>query len=337
MTITAPCDPVVLSNGRLEDECLCHLVCHMTIANDDSFQAAARRLNAIEVVDPLPARFAGKTITASLDTLLAVNAVNACYWAVADATPWSWRGERGFLGMLDLALELPDGPEPVAMRLAAALRQYGHGLQLLPERIRALEELAAALPTKDAALELKRDCGDDAAAFVRELVAHCPSFSDIIPLPKSKSQFVYELDSPSPQRDGGLVTVETIEPVLMHKRAWLTTMLCNRLASAGHTDLAFRDPERVAMAIDYRLPVACRHLGLLRLNDDLASRIDRREILPANGKEEISLRIATAVCFRRLLNFFMADVTPERLDLMLWTHSRKATEIEAHRSVTMAY
>lgn len=284
----------------------------VVLAADNAMDPAIDRLRAAAISDPLPPHFVGMPPPRALMALVVMNAVNSCYWRPDGRPPWQWRGLTGFRGMLALVVEGARHAENLPAWVAEDLHGQGHDLLLLPERLAALEEVAQAFPSDAAAWDLLQESHLDAATFVTRLVALCPRFDDRL-------------------ADAGAL--------VMHKRAWLITMLGERLA-ASHPALAFRDPGRMALAIDYRLPVACRWLGLLTLAPDLAARIAQGGTFDPRvqdqARDEQALRLATAICFRRLLAH-APDLTPARLDVLLWAGSCQAADIPAHRCLTLAY
>jgi hypothetical protein len=276
-------------------------------------QVDANRCRSIDLPpvggDPMADLPADTDVATAYGLLVALNAINYCYFADHGQQPWTWRGRRGFAGMLTLAVDHRH-PRSQSQGLAEALVQHGTGLPLLNERLRHLDECRAAFPDDQAVLDLLQTVDWHLPAFVGVLVQRCPGFNDTIHI-------------------GGLA-------LPMHKRAWLIGCLAERLADNRPLP-RLRDPERLALCIDYRLPLACRRLGLLRLAPDLERRIDAGEFLPAGSDDEITLRMGTALVLRLLLEAHPAW-SPAQLDARLFALGGPGNDGRIHhRTRTTAY
>lgn len=92
---------------------------------------------------------------------------------------------------------------------------------------------------------------------------------------------------------------------------------------------------------DYRIPQALRHLGILKLSDELAGRVDTDEELLKGSPEEIEIRAASIHAVDRMTRTAGAQgkrASPWQLDWYLWELSH-ADEVTArhHRTRTVFY
>lgn len=273
--------------------------------------------------------------------------------------PLHWRGERGqtanYVLVLD-ALNFCFWPEPrwrVEYRgqvyngywaLAAALRRAieqgqplwdaaylagitadglahvlaGDGnVPLLAERAANLRQVGQGLLAHfggwfSQAIE---QAGRSAVALVKLVVQHFPSFDDV-----------------ARYRD---------QEVRFYKRAQL---LATDLAGAfrGRDLGEFRDLDQLTAFADYKLPQVLRYYGALTYSPALATRIDRREELPAGSEEEIEIRAATVWAVEELRHRLAAagrPMPPWQIDWALWNLGQ-ALPPDAppyHRTLTIFY
>ncbi|GBD16746.1 hypothetical protein HRbin26_01649 [bacterium HR26] len=172
-----------------------------------------------------------------------------------------------------------EGTVPLIEQRAANLRQIG---QVLLGRFNG--QFSQAI----------EQAGHSAAALVRLVVRHFPSFNDAVSYRGQEVRF--------------------------YKRAQLLT---TDLAGAFHArDLGeFHDLDQLTAFADYKLPQVLRYHGALVYSPDLAARIDRREELPAGSPEEIEIRAATVWAVEELGHRLAAAGRPMpawRIDWALW-------------------
>ncbi|MBX3397043.1 MAG: queuosine salvage family protein [Phycisphaerae bacterium] len=120
------------------------------------------------------------------------------------------------------------------------------------------------------------------------------------------------------------------KPVYFMKRAQICALdLSSTWERKGHGPLD--GLEELTAFADYRVPQALRHLGILRLNDDLARIIDQNESeLDENCEQEIEIRAATIQAVDRMVtavNRGGGRTTAWEIDWYLW-------ELSHHESVT---
>ncbi len=85
---------------------------------------------------------------------------------------------------------------------------------------------------------------------------------------------------------------------------------------------------------DYQVPKVMRHLGQLVFAPELAEKIDRGELLPADGVEERAIRAATILCAED--TSARSGVPTGQLDFWYWLQ-RNDTTLPFHRTLTVAY
>jgi hypothetical protein len=103
-----------------------------------------------------------------------------------------------------------------------------------------------------------------------------------------------------------------------------------------------RDLEKLTAFADYKLPQVLRHLGILGYDDELAARIDAKQLIPAGSPEEIEIRAHTVWAVERIrqeLKLLGVAMRSYELDWILWSLGQQ-DEFRArpyHRTVTIYY
>ncbi len=95
--------------------------------------------------------------------------------------------------------------------------------------------------------------------------------------------------------------------------------------SANYPDFQITDLDDLTIFADYRLPQVLRHYGALTYSDELAARIDNRQIIPSGSPEEIEIRAATLIACNRL-QALRPDMKLSNIDLGLWLLSQDNRE-----------
>ena len=215
-------------------------------------------------------------------------------------------------------------PLAVARREQAAAAAAGASLPappvvpipLLAQRTRALREVGTALRRffSGSAAELVRSAKGDAARLVELLVAHLPAFRD---------EAVYRGAQ-----------------VFLYKRAQI---LVGDLWGAfeGRGLGAFDNIGSLTCFADYRVPQLLRALGIMVYSDDLARRIDAREVI-VQSETEIELRAATIQAVEMMvvaLRQRKVNILPLQLDWLLWERGEASLDKLAphHRTLTIFY
>jgi hypothetical protein len=129
--------------------------------------------------------------------------------------------------------------------------------------------------------------------------------------------------------------------VAFYKRAQITASDL-ALALDGRGLGAFEDLDRLTMFADNLVPHVLRHFRVLQLVPSLAEKIEREELLPAGGIEEIEIRAGGVHAVEGLVARLARRGYPlsaRTLDDMLWTRGQ-SPEIKArprHRARSVWY
>lgn len=107
----------------------------------------------------------------------------------------------------------------------------------------------------------------------------------------------------------------------------------------GHEGLAGLD--ELTVFADYRLPQCLRHVGVIRLDPELAAKIDAQQEIEAGSDQEVELRAGTIMAgelLRQALQDQGGKVSAWQLDFVLWEHSHDAeVTVPHHRTRTIYY
>lgn len=114
------------------------------------------------------------------------------------------------------------------------------------------------------------------------------------------------------------------------KKAQLALFMSSQALGA----IGLHVPVEVTVFADYQLPKVMRHLGQLEFHPELAAKIDRGELLPADGTEERAIRAATILCGED--TSARSGVSIGDLDYWYWLQ-RNDTAFSFHRTLTVAY
>lgn len=95
--------------------------------------------------------------------------------------------------------------------------------------------------------------------------------------------------------------------------------------SANYPDFQIKDLNELTIFADYRLPQVLRHYGALTYSDDLANRINTRQIIPSGSPEEVEIRAATLIACDRLKEL-CPTLKLSDIDLGLWLLSQDNRE-----------
>jgi hypothetical protein len=237
----------------------------------------------------------------------------AAYVFVLDTANFSFWGAPG--GYWRLAEGLRDAfaggvelwrPDAVAQLTEAGLARFTGELPMLPERIKALRELAAAAAKLGGFAQLVQPTAAGQAAYLRDSLA---SFRDVA--------------------DYRGRTV----PLL--KRAQIVAADLHGSGAASFPDL-----DALTCFADYKLPQALRHLGALTYSDRLARRVDDWRELTPGEPAEVEIRAATVVAVERLREALAG--TGRRLrsfevDWMLWELAQGLYPVRPHHRVRTVF
>jgi len=289
-------------------------------------RAFAGRLQAEGIAHADDALQLSGSRSATANFVLVTDALNFCFWSDA---PWevAYRGQtwtRTFAMVAGMLRAVERDPAWLtAQRWAAAddadivgLFAGVGGIPLPGRRREILNETGAILQQRYAGefARLVDAVGGDAGALALRLAEEFPSFHDVAAHPAGRVAFLKRAQ---------------ICAADLHS-AW------TRQGYAGLTNL-----DALTVFADYRLPQLFRHERMLRLDDDLATRIDRQVPIAAGSREEVELRAATVVIGQQLcdaLRTLGAPAAPWQLDYELWRRARlPEVTVPHHRTVTCFY
>lgn len=130
------------------------------------------------------------------------------------------------------------------------------------------------------------------------------------------------------------------KPVYFLKRAQICA-LDLAVAWQAHDFGALKGLEELTAFADYRVPQSLRHLGILKLNAELAAGIDGGEELPRESDGEIEIRAATIEAvdrMRRAVGKAGKAATEWQIDWYLWLLSHgDDVVVNHHRTRTVYY
>lgn len=130
------------------------------------------------------------------------------------------------------------------------------------------------------------------------------------------------------------------QPVYLMKRAQICAFDLS-IAWSSHDYGSLEGLDDLTAFADYRVPQALRHLGILRVETALATRIERQELLAAGGPEEVEIRAATIQAVERMKNALAVrgrKVSTWVLDVYLWNLARgDGIAVDHHRTLTTNY
>lgn len=124
-------------------------------------------------------------------------------------------------------------------------------------------------------------------------------------------------------------------PLFFHKKAFLVPLIYYGRAKDSKTLPQIKDTSSLGPLIDYQIPRALRHFGMLAYSKELAKKISKREELPMNSIFEVEIRLASAVVFCMILEM-IENLTAPQLDYFLWTYAKKI-KTPAHITMCVNY
>jgi hypothetical protein len=258
--------------------------------------------------------------------VLLLDSLNFCFWATP---PWlvTFRGRKwgryyALVACLARAVEADASWYKAAWwkcvtrdDLAEVFRGDGE-IPMLNERAAIVNEIGRNLSeTYDGRfLGLLEAAQYDAAEVARTLARAFPSFAD---------RAAY---------DG--------QTVWILKRAQICAAdVAVAMSAAGGPEVT--GLERLTAFADYRLPQALRHLGIMRLDEGLGSRIERCEEIEAGSPEEVELRVHTIWAVELMHRALARRGTQKAvwlIDEYLWARSHdRDVEVQHHRTRTTWY
>lgn len=270
----------------------------------------------------------------TVNWMLLLDALNFCFWGERGQPRWqiAYQGEmlNGYWAEAAALRRAVEEGRPLwdagylsnisHQELAAIFRGHspdGPGIPLFEERLRAAREVGQVLLERfDGQFShLVEQAGQSAVELALALAEHFTSFRDVATYENQEVRFL--------------------------KRAQICVA---DLAGAfnGQSWGAFTDLDQLTIFADYKLPQVLRHYGVLVYAPELASAVDRQELLTSGSAEEIEIRAAT-IWASELLRREMARLTERPLtaaevDQVLWHLGQDATEMRPyHRVRTIFY
>jgi hypothetical protein len=265
----------------------------------------------------------------SANWILALDAMNFCFWAEKDQPRWSitYGGENlnGYMAeaaSLKRAVE-EDFPLWDAAYLnnmsAETLAQIFRGQQTIPlfeQRLQIVREVGRVLLERYDGhfVHVIEEASRSAVRLALLLAKAFPSFHDVALYRKRNVRFF--------------------------KRAQICVADLHT-AFAGSSWGAFADLDQLTAFADYKLPQVLRHCGVLAYHPLLAERIAKQLPLEAGSAEEVEIRAATVwACelLRRELARQGHALTAAEIDLRLWLLGQQSAAMQPyHRTRTIFY
>jgi hypothetical protein len=267
---------------------------------------------------------------ATINYLFVLDTLNFCFWAPPGREKWEIdHGEGTLKGYGALAASLTRAvrsgtplldAEYLSKMDLAGLRQIlaGRGvLQLVPERVKGLKELGAALLRHwDGKAARMVEHARRSAARLVSLITRCfPSFRDVATYADREIPF--------------------------YKRAQILVADLHGAFDGGRWG-EFRDMETLTAFADYKLPQALREVGILRYNEALSAKVDGRLPIESGSPEEVEIRACTiraVELIRRQLRRSGKGLKAHEIDWILWNMAQEPVfkKRPYHRTLTVYY
>lgn len=245
--------------------------------------------------------------------ILALDAVNFCFWGEDEATRWRVRiGNtwlQGYWACAACCKRAIDAGKPLydpaylseltlgeVAWIFAGDELAGGPVPLLLERLAALREVGQVLRARyhGKVVELLRDAEGSAVGAALLLARHFPSFDDVARYEGREVRF--------------------------YKRAQIYAADLHG-AYEGKPPGALRHVDRLTAFADYKVPQVLRRYGVLAYAPELGDTIERKEPIPAGDPREVEIRAATVCAVddlrAALQRHGLARTAPE-LDWQLW-------------------
>lgn len=265
----------------------------------------------------------------TVNWILALDAINFCFWAEKDQARWSieYQGEtlNGYLAeaaALKRAVEenipLWDAAylSTISQEELAHIFRGEQSIPLLEQRLNNLREVGRVLLEKynGQFINAIEQTGRNAVKLVLLLAHDFPSFND--------------------------VALYRNHLVRFFKRAQICVADLHG-SFQGKSWGTFSNFDELTAFADYKLPQVLRHFGILEYHPSLAERIDNQQLLEAGSEEEVEIRAATIwACelLRREMLRHDCPVTAAEIDLRLWLLGQNSSDMRPyHRTRTIYY
>jgi putative queuosine salvage protein len=275
--------------------------------------------------------------------VFALDALNFCFWSDDPKRRWrvAYGGQRhdGYWALVaalrravDEGVQLWDPASLAALTLSDVehmlrpsdgdslaiplleLRHYN--LNELGRGLLAFVEVRDAHGSGTHPVEIFLACANrSAATLVEQVVTWFPSFDDVALYRGNEVRF--------------------------YKRAQILAADLHG-AFGGESLGAFDDLHLLTTFPDYKVPQVLRRLGVLAYDDDLARRIDAKELIPAGSEAEVEIRAATIWSCELIRQALVAGGMPMasyEIDWALWQAGQMASAEDRpyHRTMTGFY
>lgn len=137
------------------------------------------------------------------------------------------------------------------------------------------------------------------------------------------------------------------QTLVFAKRPYLWPLMYQGRAMESESLLTkLEDPERIGPVVDYQIPNALRHLGILKYSDELARKIDNKVPIEKGSQEELAIRISTTLILSSIIELLKMERdehvrpwTMVELDYELWSMGRAAAKagLQHHLTETTDY
>ena len=265
----------------------------------------------------------------TVNWILALDAMNFCFWAEKDQPRWSieYQGEtlNGYLAeaaALKRAIEenipLWDAEylSTISYEELAHIFRGEQTIPLLEQRLHNVREVGRVLLERynGQFVNAIEQTGQNAVKLVLLLAQNFPSFNDVVLYRNRLVRFF--------------------------KRAQIC--VADLHGSFGDKSWGiFSDFDQLTAFADYKLPQVLRHFGVLEYHPSLAKCVDNQQLLEAGSEEEVEIRAATVwACelLRREMIHQGHPVTAVEIDLRLWLLGQKSSDMQPyHRTQTIYY
>jgi hypothetical protein len=265
----------------------------------------------------------------TVNWLLLLDALNFCFWAEPGQSRWTidyeekqlngyWAEAAALKRAVVEGIPLWDATylSSISEETMAAIFRGNGTIPLFGERVQNTREVGQVLLAhfEGQFARAIEQVGNDAVQLVQLLVSYFPSFRD--------SAIYREQD------------------VHFFKRAQICVA---DIAGSfqGKQWGAFSHLEQLTAFADYKLPQVLRHAHVIEYEPALAARIDRQELLPAGGEEEIEIRAATIwACelLRQELQQHGFTQNALEVDQRIWIEGQNSAHMQPyHRTRTRYY
>lgn len=270
----------------------------------------------------------------TVNWLLALDAVNFCFWAEQGQARWriAYQGEllNGYWAAASALRRAVEEGRPLwdagylsnmdSQELATIFRGQAPdepGIPLLTERLHCLREVGQVLSEHYGGQfsHLIEQTGHSAVALTLALAEHFPSFRDL--------------------------AIYAGREVRFFKRAQICVADLHS-AFGGQSWGTFSDMDALTIFADYKLPQVLRHYQILVYTPELAARVDRQQLLAAGSTEEVEIRAATIWACELLRQEIMRQggpaISAAEVDQLLWLLGQDAAQMQPyHRVRTIWY